>query len=86
MKRIFLVALVMLLLPTVASAQWNVQPGYRSFYDLGVGIGTGDESKTNFEVSTSQGYQLVPTFSISAREQLFRPSSTLTEPAVSQYS
>lgn len=62
MKRIFLVALVMLLLPTVASAQWNVQPGYRSFYDLGVGIGTGDESKTNFEVSTSQGYQLVPTY------------------------
>lgn len=63
MKRTFLLVLAALMfIPFCTRAQWNVQPGYRSFYDLGVNIGTGSMSKTNFEVSTSQGYQIVPTY------------------------
>lgn len=62
MRRIFSILTTLLLTPLCAAAQWNVQPGYRSFYDLGVNISTGGVSRTNFEVSTSQGYQIVPTY------------------------
>lgn len=63
MKRTFLLLLALAaLMPLTAKAQWNVSPGYRSFYDLGVNIGTGGLSRTNFEISTSQGYQVVPTY------------------------
>ena len=61
-RNLLLVVLTALLMPSLAKAQWNVQPGYRSFYDLGVNLSTGGISKNNFEISTSQGYQLVPTY------------------------
>lgn len=66
MKRTLRIAILAVvaavLLPLSGRAQWNTQPGYRSFYDLGVNIGTGAPSKTCFEIGTSQGYQIVPTY------------------------
>lgn len=62
MRRIFLLLASVILTVIGMSAQWNLQPGYHSYYEAGVGIGSGKASKTNFEVSTSQGYQIIPTY------------------------
>lgn len=62
MKRILFLITVALLIPTALRAQWNQTPGYRSFYEMGVNIGSGNASKSNFEISTTQGYQIIPTY------------------------
>ena len=72
MKRTLLLAVIALLIPLFASAQWNLMHGYRSFYEAGVNIGTANASKTNFEISTSQGYQLVPTYFYIGTEAAFQ--------------
>lgn len=49
-------------LTSAASGAWQTREGYRGFVDLGGIIGTGDWASNSFTLSTTHGYQVIPSY------------------------
>ncbi|ROT05230.1 hypothetical protein EEL33_12440 [Muribaculaceae bacterium Isolate-037 (Harlan)] len=77
MKKVLIFILSLVMASVVYADDWQTQKGYRGFADLGGVIGMGSHGENALTISTTHGYQVVPSYLFVGAGIGFNTSSVL---------